>query len=139
MTCLRACQEEIGSALPTGAGSGQESCAFSRHARAMVDRIRAVAARTGWKGANQVRAPVYPSASSAILLHTGHPTANQARTPAAPPARAPPFSDRSTAPSVVTESVPDRAESRETPGSWSGRTYVAISIPIIAELSSQTG
>src|SRR5699024_2723865 len=60
-------------------------------------------------------------------------------TPAAPPARAPPFSDRSTAPSVVTESVPDRAEPRDAPGSWRGRTYVAISMPVIAELSSQTG
>src|SRR5690625_5207709 len=139
MTCMRVCQREIGSALPAGAGSGQASCPFSRHTRAMVARIRAVTARTGWKGANQVRAPVYPSASSAILLHTGHPTANQARTAAAQPARAPPFSDRSTAPSVVTESVPDRAETREAHGSWSGRTYVATRIAIIADVSSQTG
>src|SRR5665647_458393 len=62
-------------------------CPRRRISSAPAVITRAATARKGCAGANQLIAPEYPSASSAILLHTGQPTANQTRTPPAIPSR----------------------------------------------------
>src|SRR5699024_5259227 len=69
-------------------GTGQATWPFRRQITASTDSTSARVARNGCAGAKQVSAPLYPSASSAILLHPGQPTANQARMPAAVPVRA---------------------------------------------------
>src|SRR5699024_12320330 len=104
------------------AARGRAPRPVTRDTRAMVARIRAGTARGGWEGANQVKAPVYPSASRAIVWQTGHPTANHARMPAALPARAPCFSDRSAALWAPAVSARVGAGSVVGSGSWSGRT-----------------
>src|SRR5699024_12883663 len=72
---------------------------------------------------------------SANLLQTGHPTANQASTPAAVPTRALRCSVLAPSPGSAADSA--TAPRAVTPDS--GRTYVAMSMPIRIEVTIHTG